>query len=524
MKLTYGRYAIIALAALAIMLPNLLWGPGDTDDIHYSLIWTEQFGRAMAAGNLYPRWLPDSFQGLGSPAFYFYPPAPYWLAGGIRATGLPTPFAVTATAAILLALSGMAMHAWLTERHTKPLLGALIYMAAPYHLMDIYVRGAMAESATFVFLPLMALSIARLPQRNGTLLLCLSFAGLLITHLPMAMLTALFLIAPLLIDRLRTDRNVLLPATLAGVLAIGLAAFYLLPALTLQHLISTQWLWSSWHRPTSWSLLAPQPLILLNLGFPAVAVAAMLVALRAPPIWRIIILITGLSSVGLIPLMWDMPLLSQVQFPWRLLAIVEFAAITALLTSRPSILTTGLSAGLILFAYGHWTQMTVRRFSRPIDLVMLSRDLPDAPEYLPAGFDGRPTEKAGRIMDLRQWQHLPRGDIITVDRAGPVMVGRAAFPIWQVEHDGAVIPSAGPIIHFDAPRPGTYRLVRVTLWQESVGRIISLIAALLLAGLYLRFQAISLLSKFPAYSPLSPIDDRTLPGWRGRSRQSGGEA
>jgi hypothetical protein len=104
------------------------------------------------------------------------------------------------------------------------------------------------------------------------------------------------------------------------------------------------------------------------------------------------------------------------------------------------------------------------------------------------------------------------------------MVGRAAFPIWQVEHDGAVIPSAGPIIHFDAPRPGTYRLVRVTLWQESVGRIISLIAALLLAGLYLRFQAISLLSKFPAYSPLSPIDDRTLPGWRGRSRQSGGEA
>ncbi len=501
MKSIYGRLAFIALAAILIMLPNLLWGPGDTDDLRYSLVWTAQFGKAMAAGDLYPRWLPDSFQGLGSAAFYFYPPASYWLAGGIRAIGLNIPLALTASFTILLALSGMTMHAWLADRGTRPMIGALLYMAAPYHLIDIYVRGALAESAAFPLLPLIALGIARLPRRNGFILLCLSFAGLLITHLPMALLTGVFLILPLLLSRLRTDPRILLPAASAGALALGLAAFYLIPALTLQRHASIQWLWGPWHQPSSWSALSPDSLIYNFPAFLAIAPAAMLVASAAQPPWRLITWGTGLASVGLIPFLWDLPLLGQVQFPWRLLAIVEFAAITALMSARPRPWAARLAAILAVFAYGNWTKTTVENFSRPVDFASIARDLPDAAEYLPAGFDSTVIRKTDRMVDLRQWQALPRGDIITVDRPGLVEVGHAAFPIWRVERDGVTIPSAGPILHFEARLPGTYRIARVLIWQEVAGCAISLLALILLIGLSLPFRRISHLSKFPAYSP-----------------------
>ena len=76
---------LLSLLGVALMLPALLWGPGFTHSHQYNLLWTAHFGREMAAGHLYERWLPDSFEGLGSPTFYFYPPFAYWIGGGFRA-------------------------------------------------------------------------------------------------------------------------------------------------------------------------------------------------------------------------------------------------------------------------------------------------------------------------------------------------------------------------------------------------------------------------------------------------------
>ena len=56
----------------------------------------------------------------------------------------------------------------------------------------------------------------------------------------------------------------------------------------------------------------------------------------------------------------------------------------------------------------------------------------------------------------------------------------ADFPIWRIMRDGSPVPHQGPLINFDA-KPGLYRIERVTIWQEKVGAIVSLLAALLLA-------------------------------------------
>ncbi len=494
--LSFRIVALLCLIGILIMLPSFLSGPGATHSYIYNFLWVEHFGEQMAQGHLYERWLSDSFEGLGSPAFYFYPPFAYWIGGAFTLLGLPVLQAINAAGLLMLVASGLAMYHWLAWRGTRPLLGAILYMVAPYHLYEFYVRGALAEMATFIWLPLIALAIERLPDRRATLLLALCCAGLLFSHLPLALLTGLFVIAPMMLRRLRQDRSVLLPGMMAGLLAVGLAAIYLIPALTLQDHISTAMLWHEGYRATDWTVWTGSFLI-----FPCLAIGLILLALPAArSFWGVVAILAALGAINLIPLMWSIPTLDKLQFPWRLLCIAEFAAISAMVSARlhPVTLTAAAIALFPPSLLGVWLAQDMMH--RPADYRALGRIAPDAPEYLPAGFDLSHVRLKDHWPDVSPWRTLPRGRSILVEKAGPVTLGHAAFPIWQVMHDGRPVPSRGPFIRFDA-EPGLYKVERVRIWQEWVGATISLVSALLLAALALRRGPISDLSKFPAYSP-----------------------
>jgi hypothetical protein len=481
------RWLLLIPLAVAVMAPSFLFGPSHTHSQLYNFIWTRQFADAMAAGEFYPRWLPASFEGLGSPTFYFYPPLTFWISGGLDALGLSTLQAINAAVLLFLIASGLTMYVWLSWRGTRPLLGAALYMIAPYHLNDWYVRGALAEFAAFIWLPLIALGIEALPKRWGAPLLAASFAGLIITHLPLALLTSVFLIAPLALHRVWRDRAALAPGVLAGVLGIALAAFYLLPALTLREHVSSQLLWGAHYQPSIWFVWNSPPAWLF-LGLLPIAVGMAMLSLGARSVWTVIALVGAAASVGLIPFVWDLPLLTQAQFPWRLLCVVEFAAITAFVTRMPGRLWVGAAASILLFAAAVGVKGALIAMQIRTDYRELTALMPDAPEYLPRGFDVSEIADQQRRLDLSPYRVLPpaNGDIV-VEKSGPVTLRRAAFPIWRVEKDGVEVPSRGPLITFDAT-PGTYRVVRVTLWQEWAGALISAAAALLLFGLAWRLR------------------------------------
>jgi len=473
---------LLALVAAFLLLPTFLLGPGDSHSVTYNYVWTSQFGTEMAKGNLYPRWLPGSFEGLGSPAFYFYPPIAFWIAGAFDAGGLSTLAAINMAAFLTLLLSGIAMHYWLSARGTYPLVGAILYMAAPYHLMDFYIRGALAEFTAFIWYPLIALAIIRLPNRRGVIMLALAYAGLVLTHLPMAMLTGFFLIVPLGIHRILADRRAFWPLTVGVVIGVGLAAFYLVPALTMQGHISSQLLWGAWYRPSSWGLLANGPLLQV-LPIPLLIVGLALLALSARSIWTVISLLTTLAALGLVPFLWDIPPFVQAQFPWRLLGLIEFAAITAVLSCRPKPILLGLGLALVAFSYVRWTAEAVEYLTQPVPYALIKRDLPDAVEYLPAGFDTNRITDFERKPDLSEWRDIRASDEVVADRSGEVTMRRAAFPIWRVMRGDEVVPYQGPVIHFQA-QPGHYRIERVTIWQEWVGLLVSMASLLLLAVVF----------------------------------------
>lgn len=76
---SWRAFAIMAAVALAVLTPELVMGLTVTDNFRFNLLWPEQFADLFRGGHLYPRWLPSSWQGLGSPNFYFYPPLFFWV-------------------------------------------------------------------------------------------------------------------------------------------------------------------------------------------------------------------------------------------------------------------------------------------------------------------------------------------------------------------------------------------------------------------------------------------------------------
>lgn len=477
-------FGLLILLTILVLTPQLIWGQGSTHSGIYNLLWTHQIAEGFHRGDLYPRWFPESFSGLGSPTFFFYGPFFHLISGALEYAGLRTVHAVTGATALVLLGSGCGMYAWLRHRGTRPLLGAALYMLAPYHLFDIYARGALAEAAAFIWVPLIALGIDWLPRRRGVVLLGVAFAGLILTHLPSAVLVSTFLILPFALWRGWRNRAVVWPGVVAALLGLGLSAFYWLPALTLQAHISTQLLWGPFYEPAYWFNRQNFKLnhLVLYLVFP---IALAVLAAPARSIWSAVAVVAVFAILGLIPFIWDLPILAKTQFPFRLLLVAEFAAITAIMATPPKgfVLSIGrfLMAAPITIALV--AMVTVPRAS--LDEAAILRHRPDAPEYLPRGL---PTPGVGphqRWADVSAYDILPRGETIVATGSGSLTVGHAAFPIWRVTRDGRRVPSSGPLITF-AAEPGVYRIERKTLWQEAWGLGLSSGALLALASLLLR--------------------------------------
>ena len=207
------------------------------------IVWADQFADQLRQGFLYPRWLPRSFDGLGTPVFYFYPPSSFYLTALFQLIGLPTYSALLAAFFVITAGGSIATWYWLRDWRVRPWLGALFVLVAPYHLCDFYRRGALAETAAMALLPLLAIVLRRAAARHHFGWLSAVFALLIMTHLPLALIASVLFVLPYGFWLILKDRSALLPIGIGLSLGIGLAAIYLCPALLLQNAITVGQLW-----------------------------------------------------------------------------------------------------------------------------------------------------------------------------------------------------------------------------------------------------------------------------------------
>jgi hypothetical protein len=124
------------------------------------------------------------------------------------------------------------MYAALRQKYKAlpALLGSLVYLLAPYRMVDVYVRGAFGETISFIFPALILMGY----YRKSTVWLTLGWAGLFLTHpLASAAFTAFFLGYSLLVIQGQEKVAELKRHGIAFVLAFAIASFNLLPTLAL---------------------------------------------------------------------------------------------------------------------------------------------------------------------------------------------------------------------------------------------------------------------------------------------------
>jgi len=475
--------AIIGFAFL-LVLPAMLSPIKLHDSFWIDWVWVDQFGDQLRQGNLYPRWLPASHDGLGSPVFYYYPPLSFYPAGLLAALGMPPAGAIVATFGLAFAGSGAAMYVWARGWTAHPLAASLFFMAAPYHLADFYGRGALAETCAIAFIPLLALGLKRVAEGKGPALAAIAYAAMIATHLPLALLASLFLVALYTLVLARARPRALLAFAPALAIGIALSAIYLVPALALEPYRDAAVLWShAVLRPDHWLIafhmsepLDGMRLITLKV-IAVIALPAIFMAWRWRSGWAGSAIACCLIVAGLLPFFWSLPLIQSVQFPFRALPFAEFGFATAIALAPKGRLAALLA--LPAMALSATFLLAPAPDAAPVAPAELARH-PDVPENLPPG--ARPYGWPSRwALDLaaRHRTPLQQGEV-TIE---PIFY----FPVWRVSCAGAEVPAfADPATGLLAHRGTSCAVDMRWTVAEMAGAAISLIALLLLLALIFR--------------------------------------
>jgi hypothetical protein len=250
--------------------------------------------------------------------------------------------------------SGLAMYLLLRGPCSRAVAAAaaILYMGAPYRIVDVYLMSAFAEHQAFLWYPLIAYFGLRVrPGSIGAVAgLMAAYAGLILTHAPSTLLFSLFLgmfLLFLLVVERDGRRLALRVLALAGGAALG--AMYLLPVLAeLQYVNADIALFKEAYDYQSFFLFArshsrsSQMLALVDMwGLLAVGIG--LTALAASEArggaWPRLAAVFFCSATCLFfffmlkpsQFVWELlPVLKRVQFAYRMSAVMTFGACVCL--------------------------------------------------------------------------------------------------------------------------------------------------------------------------------------------------
>lgn len=432
----------VALLA-AVLAGSSLARPGfyDSHDGLLNVHRLFELERCFEDGQIPCRWAPDMGAGYGYPLFVFYPPLGAHLSLAFRALGAGLLDAVKWTLWLAL-LAGAASMFGLAHRFFGAAGGtaaAVLYSFAPYPAVDLFVRGALAESWGLALLPAVFWTGERVVRSERGIVwipaCALAWTALLLAHLLTALMAALpyalWLAYPGLQAWRQGRSRAAWQALAAHALALALSAWFLAPAvLELRHVhaetLTTLYPWARFENNflSLSELLAIRPdwgfgpfrsaggmaLFVgpLQLGVLAAAAGAAGVRVRSGGVGEreaatAILGVSALAAAGMTlassrPLWELVPPLAFLQFPWRFLAVATlgccFAAgyLPSAMGSRPRA-AWAMAAALCVAAIAlgwSWLQPSAmhrvpdERLVRPIEISKARHGLFD---FLPRGVD-----------------------------------------------------------------------------------------------------------------------------------------
>ncbi len=373
-------------AVAPFLLPGYFWGANDARHHVYFLF---EYDRLVQDGIWWPRWSPDFAFGYGYPFFNIYGLLSHFLAEVLlHFFGFSYTAAIEAVFVLSIVGSAAAMYAFVRSWGGRQvaLIAALVYVYAPYHLLNLYVRGNLAESMAFVWLPLCLWTVRQAIVRPGWRWVAgaaAAYAGLMLTsNLVIVLFTpllGLYLLVvaythvtpnggvrglPLRVWLPRWARNAA-PAVIGLIAGLGLSAIFWLPMLLeYKYVLVNQWFDGRYDFSNNFvyffqlfsprwgfgvSTAGPDDPIGFQLGaIPLIlAVIGLLVAweparrLRGEmALMALAGIVTAFFTLHAAAPLWELPIVGTIlgfaQFPWRWLSVTTLclAVLSGLLLLR----------------------------------------------------------------------------------------------------------------------------------------------------------------------------------------------
>lgn len=337
--------AFIILIVIGLIIFFNIYGPVKSHNLAPNYKWMAAFANQFSQGELYPRWLYESYAGAGSPAFYFYAPMPFWITSLVDIlfcfSCTPSQL-IMASPTVMMGLASISCYYFVKSFSNFQIAFAasLLYFFLPYHfIVDFWIRSSWGELVAYIFMPLILLKIKNADRSRGNIVVtALCYAGLLYSHLPTALL-----FSPVLLLYACLNFGVikgLQKTTIIVLLGMGFASAYIIPALVTQEFIYSEywalfqpedWLWFSGKYSLTEGKFVGLPIfltiliILISISLSSIKEIKQDALLQTGIISSVvgIILITDLSQH-----LWQhIGLLKKVQFPWRMGSVFDLAAV-----------------------------------------------------------------------------------------------------------------------------------------------------------------------------------------------------
>jgi len=338
----------VGLFSALLMVPLMVYGIPNGGDLLNHFRHVLPFYDQIRGGDLYPGWLAESNNGLGDPRFRFYPPGLYYLMAFVRMVSGNWYVGVIGSIVILHVVGGVGAYLWsrnFLESRTAA-FAALFYSAAPFRLNEVYQAAMLAEYAACSVLPFsffFADRVCRKRQLSDVFGLAISYSLLVLCNLPLAVIGSLSLMAYCLLRLERTQVVATLMRLASSVLlGLALSAFFwstMIAELTWIKGNSIQQ--NQYYNYRLNFLYSPAALTnrntwyanFMGLAIVAFVLPALVLVFRffkqRSPLKAAFILCVGsfLMATPLSRPVWAIvPKLSEVQFPWRWLAITSLAS------------------------------------------------------------------------------------------------------------------------------------------------------------------------------------------------------
>lgn len=232
-------WAVLIIFALSFWAVKPLSNPG-----FFPIHDDEQIARivvldsALRDGQFPVRWVDNLGFGFGYPLFNFYPPLSYYSAEILHLLGFS--FIDSAKIIIFLGflLSGFLMYLWVKDHFGKlpAVFSAILFIYAPYHSVNVYVRGSLPDFLSYAFFPAVFLLLDRLFKTGKirySILLGVLLAVLPLTHILNIISFPIFILIYLIYLFITNKKNKdkILHLFISLLIAFGLTAFFLIPAI-----------------------------------------------------------------------------------------------------------------------------------------------------------------------------------------------------------------------------------------------------------------------------------------------------